>query len=315
MREFIIQEDDANQRVDKFIQKTIPKLPKGLMYKSIRNKKIKVNRKRCEISQRLEVGDQVLCFLAEEFFEQPISYDFLEVPATLDVIYEDEHLVLIRKPQGLLTHKDQAGVQDNLADRFLHYLYEKKEYDPASAQSFTPALCHRLDRNTEGIMIAAKTAEALRRINEHIRNHEIEKRYVCIVEGRLKRKHEDLLLWHAKDEQKNKVTLFDQEQEGTQMISTSYTLLRQERDYALVEVLLHTGKSHQIRAVMSYLHHPLYGDVKYGAKKNNRNDYQALCAYKLTFAFEDAYFSNLPKKEWVLKQNSVETLFLQLTQK
>ena len=315
MREFIIQQDDANQRVDKFIQKTIPKLPKSMMYKCIRNKKIKVNRKRCEISQRLEVGDQVLCFIAEEFFDNPVSFDFLEVPGKIDVLYEDDDIVLMKKPSGLLTHKDKKEAQDNLADRFLHYLYDEKAFDPYATQSFKPALCHRLDRNTEGIMIGAKSAEALRKMNEHIKQHEVEKRYVCIVEGVVEEKEKDSKLWHYKDEVKNKVTLFEEERENCVAVHTSYRVLKQGKRYALVEVLLHTGKSHQIRAVMAHEHHPLYGDVKYGAKKNDRHDYQALCAYRLTFAFDDPYFPQLSNQEYRLNDNSVMTLYTELEEK
>lgn len=311
MKEFIIQENDANQRVDKFIQKTIPALPKSLMYKAIRNKKIKVNRKRCEISQRLEVGDHVLCFLAEDFFDTKVDNDFLKVPSTLTCIYEDQDIVLIHKPSGLLTHKDKDGVQDNLQDRFLHYLYNKKEYNPNEKQSFLPSLCHRLDRNTEGIVIAAKSAEALRRMNEHIKKREIDKRYLCIVEGKLAKIKEYVVLWHHKDQASNKVTLYKHQREDSVKVETSYQVIHQGKKYALVEVQLHTGKSHQIRAVMSYLGHPLYGDVKYGAKKNNRKDYQALCAYKVMFDFEDSYFC-ISHKAFKLEKTDVEKLYNQL---
>ncbi len=311
MREFIIQENDANQRVDKFLQKTIPALPKSLMYKAIRNKKIKVNRKRCEISQRLEVGDHVLCFLAEDLFETKIDMNFLKVPSMIQCIYEDEDIILIQKPSGLLTHKDKESVQDNLQDRFLHYLYNKEEYNPNEKQSFTPSLCHRLDRNTEGIVITAKNAEALRRMNEHIKKREVDKRYVCIVEGKLNKIKDHIVLWHSKDENSNKVTLYKNKRENCKKIETSYKVLHQGKQYALVEVQLHTGKSHQIRSFMSYLGHPLYGDVKYGAKKNNRNDYQALCAYKVTFDFDDEYFQ-ICHKTFKLANTCVEKLYKQL---
>lgn len=312
MREFVIQENDANQRVDKFLQKTMPSLPKSLMYKYIRNKKIKVNRKRCEISQRLLLGDRVLCFIPEEFFETKVEKAFLQVSAKLDVLYEDANIVLMKKPSGLLTHKDRAEQQDNLAERFLHYLYKKGEYDPAQCQSFTPALCHRLDRNTEGLVIGAKSAEALRRMNAHIRAHEVEKCYVCIVEGTMEKKQDTLTLWHRKNASQNRVYLSAEKTAESQEIVTSYRVLHQGKRYAYVEVELHTGKSHQIRAVMAYLHHPLYGDVKYGAHPNARKDFQALCAYKISFHFDDDVLTAISSQSFTLKQNQIANLYQEL---
>lgn len=287
MREFTIQKDDADQRVDKFIMKTMNDMPKSLMYKYIRNKKIKVNRKRCEISQRLQVGDTMQCYIAEEFFETAHKDSFLQVPKKLHILYEDEHILLVDKPQGLLAHSDTSELQDNLADRVLHYLYDKKEYDPYVQQSFTPALCHRIDRNTQGIVIAAKTAAALRFINEKIRNREVEKKYVCIIEGHLAKKEDIITLYHKKDEG-NKAILCATPKEGYQEIRTGYRVMKEKEQYSLVEVDLLTGKSHQIRSVMAYLHHPLYGDVKYGARKTKEKEYQALCAYQVQFKFKEA---------------------------
>lgn len=188
MKEFIINENDADQRVDRFIQKTMKTMPKSLMYKYIRNKKIKVNRKRCEISQRLQAGDTMQCYIPEEFYEAATMRSFLQVPNALDVVYEDDAVLLINKPKGLRAHSDTSEVQDNLADRLLHYLYCKKEYNPTTEQSFTPALCHRIDRNTQGLVIAAKTAAALRCMNEKIALRQVEKKYLCIVQGKLKKK-------------------------------------------------------------------------------------------------------------------------------
>lgn len=286
MREFIITKDDADQRVDKFILKTMKTMPKSLMYKYIRNKKIKVNRKRCEISQRLQEGDTMQCYIAEEFFVQEHKENFKQVPDNFPIVYEDENLLIIDKPSGLLAHSDTADVQDNLADRVLHYLYNKGEFDPQLTQSFTPALCHRIDRNTQGIVMAAKNAMTLRFINEAIKTRQIEKQYLCIVEGHLEKKEDDLILYHQKQEG-NHADIRRDYKEGYSEIRTRYRCLKEKEHYSLVEVDLLTGKSHQIRAVMAYLKHPLYGDVKYGARKNRRSDYQALCAYKLRFTLLD----------------------------
>ncbi len=285
MKEFIINENDADQRVDKFIQKTMKTMPKSLMYKYIRNKKIKVNRKRCEISQRLQVGDTMQCYIPEEFYEVATMRSFLQVPNALDVVYEDDAVLLINKPKGLRAHSDTSEVQDNLADRLLHYLYCKKEYDPTTEQSFTPALCHRIDRNTQGLVIAAKTAAALRCMNEKIALRQVEKKYLCIVQGNLKKKQDHIVLYHRKNE-KNTAEVIDREREGYTRMETGYRVLQEAERYSLVEVELHSGKSHQIRALMSWLGHPLLGDVKYGARKTKEKTYQALCAYHVAFHFQ-----------------------------
>ena len=285
MKEFIINENDADQRVDKFIQKTMKTMPKSLMYKYIRNKKIKVNRKRCEISQRLQVGDTMQCYIPEEFYEVATMRSFLQVPNALDVVYEDDAVLLMNKPKGLRAHSDTSEVQDNLADRLLHYLYCKKEYDPTTEQSFTPALCHRIDRNTQGLVIAAKTAAALRCMNEKIALRQVEKKYLCIVQVKLKKKQDHIVLYHRKNEQ-NTAEVIDREREGYTRMETGYRVLQEAERYSLVEVELHSGKSHQIRALMSWLGHPLLGDVKYGARKTKEKTYQALCAYHVAFHFQ-----------------------------
>lgn len=301
MREIVIGKNDADQRVDKFIMKTMKDMPKSLMYKYIRNKKIKVNRKRCEISQRLQEGDVMQCFIPEEFFETKKERGFIKVPSDLDVIYEDEAIIIVNKPIGLLAHSDTNQLQDNLADRLLHYLYRKGEYDPELEQSFAPALCHRIDRNTQGIVICAKTSEALREMNEVIRERELDKRYVCIIEGNLKKKQDHLVLYHKKMEH-NKADIVPYAKEGYQRIETGYRVLKEKDGKSLVEVELLTGKSHQIRAVMAYLKHPLLGDVKYGAKKGVI-PYQALCAYQVSFHFTKEYTA--------IKQLNEKTLTLQ----
>lgn len=313
MIEFQIKENDADQRLDKFILKTMNSLPKSLMYKYIRNKKIKVNRKRCEISQRLQIGDIVQCYIPEEFYPAKEELSFLKVKSNLDIIYEDDNILIVNKPKGLLAHKDTLDVQDNLLDRILHYLYDTKAYDPNKEHSFTPALCHRIDRNTQGLVIAAKNAAALRCMNEKIKLREVEKRYLCVVEGKLSKKKDHLALYHHKHKD-NIAQISVTEKPSYQRMETSYQVLQEGKRYSLVEVLLHSGKSHQIRAMMGWLHHPLYGDVKYGANKTKEKNYQALCAYKINFHFsdEECCLSYLNHKEIQLPDNEMEKLFLSL---
>ncbi len=308
MIEFKIKENDANQRLDKFLMKTMPTLPKSFMYKAIRNKKIKVNRKRCEINTRLNEGDIVLCFIPDMYYEVKEDYDFLHVPSKVDVVYEDDDCLIVNKESGLLAHKDQSGIQDNLQDRILHYLYQKQSYDPKKELSFIPAIAHRLDRNTSGLLIASKTSQFSKFISEKIANHEVKKYYLCVIEGHLPKKYDCVKRYHLKDERNNISKLYDYEVKNSKLIAMNYQVLSTSKQYSLVEVELISGKSHQIRSMMAYYHTPIYGDVKYGAKKNHQNSFQALCAYKIVFQFEsDQYLVN--QKTIVLKDNEIQSLY------
>lgn len=285
MHEMIIQKNDSDQRVDKFLTKALPKLPKSMLYKSIRNKKIKVNRKRCEVSQRLQEGDTIQLFLAEEFFEVEKDRKFLEVSSDINVLYEDEHILVVNKPIGLLAHSDSVSYEDNLIDRIKHYLYDHNAYDPDMNQSFTPSLCHRIDRNTQGIVIAAKDAASLRLMNEKIKARQLDKYYLCIVEGHMPQKQDTITLYHVKDTQKNQAQISKYAKDGYKQIKTGYKVQQQGIHHDLLEVTLYSGRSHQIRATMAFLGHPLLSDVKYGAKKTEY-PYQALCAYRICFHFQ-----------------------------
>ncbi len=291
MKSFVIGPNDGGQRVDKFITKAVPRLPQSRMYKAIRTKNIKVNRKRCEISQRLIEGDVVDIYLPDEFFssEKPSGdYDFLKAPAEITVVYEDENILLIDKKSGLVVHEDESSTPDTLANRMKHYLYDRGEYDPAAENSFAPALCNRLDRNTGGIVIAAKNAEALRILNLKIREREIEKKYLCITAGIPPKKADTLTNYLFKDSKTNTVTVSDRKTPSNRTIITKYRVLRRVGELALVEVELLTGRTHQIRAHMAYIGCPLLGDGKYGSNEINRRYHigtQALYSYKLKFVF------------------------------
>ncbi|MEG0313746.1 MAG: RluA family pseudouridine synthase [Erysipelotrichaceae bacterium] len=296
MREFIIKENDADQRVDKFITKTLNEIPKALMYKYIRNKKIKVNRSRCEISQRLQVGDTIQCYIAEEFFKDEHDYNFLKASSSLDIVYEDDNILIINKPIGLITHSDINETVDTLINRVKHYLYVTKVYNPNEELSFTPALAHRIDRNTEGLVIAAKNAATIRSINNAILEHQIEKTYLCICEGRMPKK-QDMLIGYHKKLDNNIAKIIDHCETGYVKVETGYKVLEEKKDYSLCEVNLISGKSHQIRAQFAALKHPLLSDIKYGAQQTEFK-YQALCAYKVKFNFENDHFlAYLNKKE------------------
>jgi 23S rRNA pseudouridine955/2504/2580 synthase len=290
MRELIIGKNDAGQRLDKFITKTL-NLPMSLLYKSIRLKKIKVNRKRAENNTILHEGDTIQCFLAEEFFEKKADeHSFESINVHLDIIYEDENIMLLNKRPGVSVHEDENGSTNTLITHIQAYLYQKGEYRPETEQSFAPALCNRIDRNTGGIVIAAKNAEALRVMNEKIKYREIDKFYLAAVHGIPKPESATIKGYLLKDEQKNIVRVYEKNPpRGAKEIITKYKVVAKKQDSSLIEVELLTGRTHQIRAHMAYIGHPLIGDGKYGINKADRANgykYQALYSYKLRFSFD-----------------------------
>ncbi len=290
MRELIIGKNDAGQRLDKFITKTLD-LPMSLLYKSIRLKKIKVNRKRAENNTILNEGDTIQCFLSEEFFEKKVSESSFEsISVKLDIIYEDENIMLLNKRPGVSVHEDENGSTNTLITHIQAYLYQKGEYKPDEEQSFAPALCNRIDRNTGGIVIAAKNAEALRVMNEKIKYREIDKFYLAAVHGIPKPESATIKGWLLKDDKQNIVRVYDKNPpRGAKEIITKYKVVAKRNDSALIEVELLTGRTHQIRAHMAHIGHPLIGDGKYGINKNDRSKgykYQALYSYRLRFSFD-----------------------------
>ncbi len=313
MREIVIGKNDANQRLDKFLTKRFKSMPKALMYKYIRTKYIKVNNKRCEISTMLNEGDVLKLFIKDEFFEDDTpneNYDFLKAPTKLDIIYEDNNILLLNKKPGVIVHPDEKYHFDSLISRVLHYLYDKGEYNPKDDKAFAPALVNRIDRNTGGIVIAAKNADSLRALNAKMKTRELTKLYLCMVQGTVKRK-EGILGGHLeKNEKKNKVAILKKPTPNSKPVKTKYTVLSNIKGNSLVEVDLLTGRTHQIRAHMASIGHPLMGDTKYGYKRKGDNDfykYQALYAYKITFNFttDGGCIEYLNHKSFEVTQNSV----------
>ena len=278
--------------MDKFLTKAVPALPKNLLYKYIRLKRIKLNGKRCEISTKLCEGDSVQLYINDEFFpeDRDAQHSFLNAPKDVEIVYEDENILLCDKPCGLVVHEDESGDRDTLIDRVLHYLYDKGEYDPDGELSFTPALCNRIDRNTSGIVICAKNAESLRILNQKVKDRELEKLYLCVTVGIPQKKSAELKAFHRRDEKTKVVRVEDKPFAGSKTMITKYRVLSENRQsgLALLEVDLVTGRTHQIRAHLAHEGYPLLGDGKYGSNKQNRAfgvKTQALCSYRLTFRF------------------------------
>ncbi|MBR3843906.1 MAG: RluA family pseudouridine synthase [Clostridia bacterium] len=289
MKSFTIAKNDAGQRLDRFITKAAPTLPLSMLYKGIRTKNIKVNRKRATINQRLQEGDVVELYLKDELLTPGKKhYDFLTAGKQLQILYEDHQILLAHKPEGLLSHGDEKEFSDTLINRIKRYLFEKGEFQPEEETSFTPALANRIDRNTGGIVIAAKTAEALRILNQKIKDREIDKYYLCLVHGKPNPAEALLTGYLTKDNEKNKVTVHNHPVAEGKTIRTQYKVLGSKEGISLLEIHLLTGRTHQIRAHLASVGHPLVGEGKYSknaADKKKGFKHQALYSYKLTFSF------------------------------
>ena len=290
MREITIGKNDAGQRLDRFLSKAMPLLPPALLQKYIRIKRVKCNGQRAQRSQRLQAGDVLQLYINDEFFDQPREDNlFLTLfQPKLTIVYEDENLMLLDKRPGLVVHADENEKVNTLINHIQAYLYQKREWNPRWENAFTPALCNRIDRNTGGIVMAAKNAETLRILNEKIRDREITKRYLCIALGQMAPPEGRIDCFLLKDEKNNQMKVYHRPVPGGKTAVTLYKTLQRRGELSLVEVELLTGRTHQIRASFADAGHPLLGDGKYGRGDVNRRygeTRQALYSYCLRFDF------------------------------
>ncbi len=292
MKEFIIKQNDSGQRIDKFITKSMPELPKSMMYRLIRRKDVKINGKRCAVDTVLNEGDIVRIYVKDDV-SAPKQHDmsFMNAPAEPEIVFEDENILVAFKPVGLDAHSNSTSTSDTLVNRIKHYLYNKGEYVPENENTFSPALCSRLDRNTSGLVISAKNAPVLREINSAIQSGLVRKIYRCITVAKPPRTEDILTAWHFKDDGRNIVRISDEKKDGWREIRTGYKVIGEKNGLYLLEIVLFTGRTHQIRAHLAHIGCPILGDGKYGdIAKNKRYGVfrQRLCACALEFDFPES---------------------------
>jgi len=291
MRQLTVTKNDAGQRLDRFLAKSLPLLPDSLLQKYIRLKRVKRGGKPLSRDTRLDAGDILSVYINDEFFEKPRAENaYLKISTPrLNIIYEDKNIALIDKPVGMLCHPDKDWNADTLVSHLQAHALKTGEWNPKAENSFAPALCNRIDRNTGGIVIAAKNAKALRIMNEKIKSREIDKYYLCAVHGSIEPKSGRLEGYLFKDAKKNQVYVSNKPSPGAKTAATEYRTLCGRGGLSLLECRLLTGRTHQIRAQLAAAGHPLLGDGKYGSQRRDKafaEKTQALWSYKIVFNFK-----------------------------
>lgn len=300
MKEVNITKNEANQRLDKYLLKYFNKAPKSFVYKMLRKKRIKYNGAKAEGAEILCAGDTLQMYLSEETmagFMEEKKLPFAE--RHFGIVYEDDDILVVSKPAGLLTHPEKDADRNTLIDQILYYLYEKGQYTPQADATFTPATCNRLDRNTSGLVIAGKTLHGVQAVSAAIREKHIEKYYIALVSGVIDAPGE-IALYLSKDETRNQVRTSQTEKAGYQKACTRYRPLAHTADCTLLEMQLITGKTHQLRAHLAAIGHPIWGDRKYGDPQVNQSvrakfavSNQCLHASRVVWKEKDGLLSHL----------------------
>jgi 23S rRNA pseudouridine955/2504/2580 synthase len=264
LREIRVGKNDSNQRLDRFLKKYMDEAGTGFIYKMLRKKNIKVNESKASPEMMIFEGDTIQLYLSDETIDKFIgTKEVRKSKLAPRIIYEDENLVLINKPAGILSHGAGEEFEENIVDSLVTYLIQKGDYIPRIEKTFSPSICNRLDRNTSGVIIGAKNSEALRLVNKAIKEGSVRKYYKTIVKGTIKEdfEHKGFLI---KDEDRNLVDISDKQGERSKDVYTKFRVIMSKGGYSLLEVELITGRTHQIRSTLQTMGYPVIGDRKYG---------------------------------------------------
>ncbi len=304
MQEIIVSANEAGQRFDKLLAKYLNEAPKSFIYKMLRKKNIVLNGKKATGNEKLEVGDSVKLFLADETIEKFSKLIVVKTKTKLDIVYEDDNVILINKPVGMLSQKAEAK-DESLVEHVISYMMESGQLSEAELRKFKPSICNRLDRNTSGLVVAGKSLAGLQIMGELFKERSLKKYYRCLVKGRIENK-QYIKGFLVKDEKTNKVTISKNEVSDSLPIETEYEPIWYNDSYTLLEVHLITGRTHQIRAHLASQNHPIIGDYKYGNKKVNdlfKEKYklqsQLLHAYRLEMPELDNELANMSEKKFI----------------
>ena len=304
MQEIIVTANEAGQRFDKLLAKYLNEAPKSFLYKMLRKKHIVLNGKKAIGNEKLEVGDQIKLFLSDETIEKFSKTEIQRTKQSLDIIYEDDNILLINKPTGMLSQKAEAK-DESLVEHIISYLLDSGQLSEEDMRKFKPSICNRLDRNTSGLVVAGKSLIGLQKMGELFKERSMKKFYRCLVIGELKEKRY-IKGYLVKDDKTNKVTVSDREMRDSLPIETEYEPLWSNGKCTLLEVHLITGRTHQIRAHLASCNHPIIGDYKYGNRKINDQykqlyqlESQLLHAYRLELPIMEKPFDNISEKQFV----------------
>lgn len=304
MQQIIIKDNEAGQRLDKMLAKYLNEAPKSFLYKMLRKKNITLNGKKAAGNEKLVSGDEVKLFLSDETIARFSSSLVQYTKEKLDILYEDENILLINKPAGMLSQK-AVDSDESVVEHLITYLLTSGQLSEQDLKTFKPSVCNRLDRNTSGMIAAGKSLKGLQELSRLFKDRTLGKYYLCLAAGNITEPSR-IQGYLVKDEKTNQVTVRTVKTDGADPIETEYRPLKADGDVTLLEVHLITGKTHQIRAHLASVGHPVIGDYKYGNRNVNDSyrkayglEHQLLHAYRLIFPELKGALSNLSQKEFI----------------